>query len=121
VIGRTLTPDDGDDEGGPVEAPTVTIENTLPSLAGVSTSPASVTKSTGISATVTGWDDADGDGQNVRYEWYADGTSVGTSSSLSSSAYSRGEELYVVVTPYDGYGDGTALTSASTTVENSVP
>ncbi len=116
-----LTPTDGDADGSTTWSNEVDIENTLPSLSGVSISPSTLTKSTSATASVSGWDDDDGDGQNVRYSWYVDGSAVATGSSLSTGWFSRGDAVYVTAVPYDSYGDGATVTSASVTVSNAAP
>lgn len=120
-VSCTVTPTDGDDDGTALTSNTVTIENTLPSISSVSVSPTSITASTGASASYSGWSDADGDGQNVRYAWYIDGVSSAVGNTLSGSWLTRGDVVYVEVTPYDSYGDGTPVASASYTVGNAAP
>lgn len=117
----SLIPSDGDDEGTPKSSNTVVIENTLPSLATVTVSPTTLTRAELARASYTGWDDDDGDSQNVRYTWYVAGVASGTDSTLAGSWLTRGDEVYVQAVPYDSYGDGAAVSSATVVVENSAP
>lgn len=117
----TATPNDGTDTGASVTSEAVVISNSLPTISSVSTSPASVTAATGISATYSGWSDADGDGAAVTYTWNVNGVAAGSSSSLAASWLDRGDTVYASVTPYDSYGSGAAVNSAVVTVENAPP
>ncbi|MFZ5476473.1 MAG: PKD domain-containing protein [Myxococcota bacterium] len=118
-----LTPNDGEEDGDPVTSESAWVENSAPSLSAVTLSPATVTESTGVSCAVSGGTDLDGDSISYTYRWYVDGTlaATGTSTSLSASNYERGDEIYVTATPTDGTDSGSAVASATITVENAAP
>lgn len=121
VVTCTATPDDGDATGTAQTSNAVTISNTLPLLDLVDLSTSAPTKVTGISCTPSGWSDDDGDSAAYTYAWYVNGTSVGTSTSVSGSTLTRGVSVYVAVTPYDSYGSGTPVNSDTVIVQNSLP
>ena len=67
--------------------------------------------------------DVDGHTVTATYEWFVNGTSVqsGSMNTLDGSFFSKGDEVYVTVTPNDGMTDGAAVTSASITIANTMP
>lgn len=117
----SLIPSDGEDDGDPETSNAVVIENSLPILAAVTITPATLRSTEMARATATGWIDDDGDGQNIRYSWFVAGLNVGSGSTLGGNEMTRGDEVYVEATPFDAYGDGTPVTSAILVVENSAP
>ena len=70
-------------------------------------SPSEVFTNDTVTATVT-TEDAEGDSVAVDYAWYVDGSLVAeTSNSLDGATYfDKGQEVYVVVTPDDGWESG---------------
>jgi len=114
----TVTPYDGMSEGTPRSA-SVTIENTIPSVAAVSISPSSPTGSDPLTCTYSGFYDADGDADESIVRWYIDGSSAGTGSTLAGG-YTRDDTVSCEVTPYDGSDFGTPK-SASVTIGNATP
>ena len=113
----TATPNDGVDAGAPVSA-SVTVENSLPTVTDVTISPdpAYATDSLGCSYT---FNDADGDGDASSMEWFINGVSAGTGSTLMSG-FVRGDEVECTVTPNDGIASGTP-DSGSVTISNTAP
>jgi hypothetical protein len=66
--------------------------------------------------------DTDGDTVSYTYAWFVNGSAAGTSSTLSgTTAFSKGQSVYVRVTPTDGTSSGSAVTSSTATVANSTP
>jgi hypothetical protein len=115
----TATPTDGTDDGTTRTSNTVTIENSAPSVATVSISPASPTAASTLTCAYAGFDDADGDTDRSTYAWTVDGVTVGTGSTLSG-AFVGGDVVTCTVTPYDGTDAGSAV-SGSVTVGNTAP
>ena len=121
VVTCTVTPNDGD-ESGTALSDSVTIENTAPEIDAVTLSPSTVYTNDTLTASVSS-SDADGDSVSVTYEWYVDGSLVAeTGTTLDGATYfDKDQEVYVVVTPSDAYGAGTAVTSSSIGVSNTAP
>jgi hypothetical protein len=115
------TPNDGDDAGTTVYSSGLTISNTAPSGTSVSITPSSAYTTNDLTANPTGWSDIDGDSAGWLFTWYVNGSSAGSSETLSSSAFEKGDSIYVVAVPWDGTDSGTALTSSTITILNSAP
>jgi hypothetical protein len=99
----------------------LTIENTAPTVS-VTLSPAVAKTDDTLTAAATA-SDPDGDALALSYDWYVDGALVqsGTSSTLDgSSAFSRDQDVYVIVTADDGTETSTG-TSATLTIANTAP
>ena len=118
----TVTPFDGLEEGAPVASASVSIVNTPPVISEVSLSPTELFTDDAITASVVS-SDVDGDEVTYTYAWTVDGSTVAgeTSATLPSSAFAKGQEVAVSVTPNDGDDDGVAFDSAAVTVLNSAP
>ncbi len=106
--------------GAPVASAPVTVVNSAPYLNTVSVSPNPAYTNDELSVSVLG-DDADGDALSTTYAWYVDGAPVGTDGTLDGSAFSKGESVWVVVTPSDGTTDGTPVSSTPFTISDSAP
>ena len=121
VVTCTVTPNDGDEDGTAL-SDSVTIENTPPEVTAMTLSPSTVYTDDTLTVTVSSSDE-DGDTVSLTYEWYVDGSLVAeTGATLDGSTYfDKDEEVYVVVTPNDGYDDGDAVASDSVIVSNTVP
>ena len=92
VISVQCTPFDGIDSGTPVTAPSVTINNSGPSISTCDLSTYAPSTSQNITASVTGWSDPDGDPQLVDYTWFINGieqTSITTNLFPSSLSQKR--------------------------------
>lgn len=117
----TVTAFDGEDSSPPGTAE-VTIGNTAPSLGGVSITPAVAYTDSSLTATAAGWSDPDGDLPLYQYEWFADGSAVGTDSDLlDSSEFVKDEEITVLVTPLDAVSSGVPALSPGVTILNTLP
>jgi len=119
-----VIPDDGSDEGVSVKSNVVTILNSLPSINTATISPGIPFTDDSLIVTVSGASDDDGETVTYSYQWYVEGvavTSGGTGAALSSSKTTKGDVVYVVVTPKDGTDDGVSVTSATTTISNTPP
>jgi hypothetical protein len=121
VVTCTATPYDGESEGAAFTSTSVTVGNSTPTLASATISPSSPKTTDALSVTLGDATDADGDTVSFTYAWYVDGSLVSTSSTLSTSLTSRGDEVYVIVTPTDGTASGEAVTSDTVTIENTLP
>ncbi len=103
------TPHDGKDPGEAKED-TVTISNTPPLITSVTITPDPAYPNNDLTATPSGWYDADGDSPDYAYQWYKNGAllSGATTNTLSCTTYNIGEddEFRIVCIPYDGYNYG---------------
>ncbi len=117
-----VTPNDGDDDGYAVED-SVVIGNTLPGVEEAVVSPADPVEGQTVVVAVTAELDPDGDTVALSYSWYVGGSLVAGqgSASLSSDYFDKGQDIYVVVTPNDGVGDGASLQSNTVTGANTLP
>ena len=116
-----LTPNDGGGDGDPGEA-SITIGNSAPTATAVSLSPTTVYTNDTLTASVS-TSDADGDSVGLTYAWTVDGVaSTETSASLNgTTAFAKGQEIVVTVTPNDGTDAGSPLSSSAITVSNTPP
>ena len=115
----TASPTDGTDTGVAVDSNTVTIENTAPSISSVSIDLSNPTVSETLVCSYSGYSDADGDSDQSTYEWTIDGSTVGTSESLSG-VFDSGDTVTCTVTPYDGTDTGSTM-SAQVNIGNTIP
>jgi hypothetical protein len=117
-----VTPNDGDDDGDPVESNAVTISNHPPEVVSVSIGPDPAYTDDTITATVE-TSDEEGDSVSLVYSWYVDSSvSSSTSNTLDgSSKFDRDQEVYVVVMPFDGTDVGSTVSSDSIIVSNTPP
>ncbi len=117
-----VTPFDGTTGGAHVTTNTVTVLNSPPSLVSVSLTPSVVFTTSNVSATPNGWSDIDGDSPGYTYAWFVAGAPVGfDNDTLSSTFFSRGQQISVEVTPQDGEDVGAPVASSPITVANSPP
>ncbi len=138
----TVKPNDGTDFGNLVTSPEVIIGNTSPEItsASIASDPDPAVETSILTASAAGWSDADGDLAGYKYQWYnQSGIIADTSSSTSGSGtqesaitgatdstldgddFSKGDEVYCMVTPFDGTDDGDARESNYITIANSPP
>jgi hypothetical protein len=115
----TATPTDGTDDGATRSSSTLTIENSAPSIAAVSITPATPKASSTLTCSYSGYADIDGDADQSTYAWTLDGVVVGTGSALSG-AFVGNDVVTCTVTPDDGTDSGTAA-SSSVTIANTAP
>ncbi len=126
VIRVIATPFDGTASGTALTSAAVTVQNSAPSATSVSISPTNPTTNQTLTATVTGWSDADGDLEGYTYVWQLNGNMIAgqTGSTLDLSVVgngNKGDQIRVIATPFDGTSAGTPLTSAAVTIQNSTP
>lgn len=116
-----VTPWDGSDTGAMVRSPSATVGNAVPVLSGVTLSTYAPTESDTVQAILGVASDADFDSISYIYSWYVNGSLVGNGTSLTGAFFSKGDVLYVVVTPEDGLEYGSPVTSPVATGANTAP
>ncbi len=116
----TVTPTDGERNGSSVTSDLITVSNSPPVLGSVTLSTTSPTESDTLSVAIVA-SDADDDTLSYSYDWQVDGVSVGSSSTLSSLWFSKGEEVQVVVEASDGQDSSGTMVSDVATVLNTPP
>lgn len=117
-----VTPSDGFDVG-PVGTDDIVIGNAPPSLSSVSISPTVAYTNDTLTAVPSGFSDSDGDAEGYRYQWYVNGIEVAgaTDATLAGTYFVKGDLVTVTATPWDGSEEGTARTSGSREIQNSLP
>ncbi len=110
-VSVTVTPYDGYVHGTTVSSSAVEVLNTAPDFTSLTTSPDEAILGDTITAVPSGWNDADGDPESYTYRWTVEGSVVSSNDSLNLASYSRGSEVQVQVTAWDGETTGTVLTS----------
>jgi peptidoglycan/xylan/chitin deacetylase (PgdA/CDA1 family) len=95
----------------------VTVANTPPTSGSVAITPQAPVAGTALTATTTGFADADGDGLTYQYSWFENGQAIalGTGSTLPGSEVLAGT-VTVQVTALDGHGATSPVASALVTV-----
>ena len=122
VVRCSVIPTDGTSPGLAVSSNSVTIGNSTPSVSSVSLSPSGATEADTLTCTPSGATDADGDSVSYAYSWTVNGSSVsGSSNTISSSAFAKGDSVRCIATPTDGTSSGTAVASNAVTIANSLP
>ena len=116
-----LTPFDGEEIGTPVLSDPIVVGNTVPVLTSAALSTTTPAEGETLSVTLGTASDEDGHSITYAYAWYAGGSLVGTAATLDSASFSKGQSVYVVVTPNDGFDDGLPVTSDTATVSNTLP
>jgi cytoskeletal protein CcmA (bactofilin family) len=114
-----VTANDGIVDGNTATSPTIIIENSAPTVSGVSISPSNANATTALTCTYS-FSDADNDVVQSTIEWYANSVLIGTVSTISSG-YVGGDSVDCRVTPFDGIVNGSTVTSSSITIQNSAP
>lgn len=122
----TVTPFDGTDLGVPVVSAPVTIQNSVPSVSGVSLTPSSTTTpkaGSTVTCNFTFSDDDPADTDQSIVEWYVGttriGTGVGRGATINSGFYFP-DTLTCQVTPFDGTSRG-AVRQSSVAIKNTAP
>ncbi len=100
----------------------VTIANSPPSISEVQLTPAEPGSDETIEVLVAGWADADGDAEDLDYQWMVNGDALSVvGGQLGPGSAIRGDEVSVTVTPLDPFGQGTPVTSSVLVVGNGAP
>ena len=115
----TVQANDGTSNGNSITSATVTVNNTVPTVANVSISPSNIVYGTNLTCSYD-FSDLDGNGDNSTVNWSVDGTSVGSGTTLTANVFTGGQTVTCTVTPNDGIGNGTPV-STSKVVGNTAP
>ncbi|MFZ5476859.1 MAG: MopE-related protein [Myxococcota bacterium] len=122
----TATPDDGELDGEPA-AVAFTVANAPPSLGGLTLAPEDATVSDTLTLSFQDPGDADGDDVVVSVAWYVDGVEVAGeevgADDVASLAglFAKGQSVWAVATPSDGYDDGEPVTAEAIVVADTPP
>ncbi len=101
---------------------TLTIADTAPTLASVLLSPDPAHETDTLTCTPGTAADVDGDAVTYTYGWQRNGSAVSyTTSTITGSAFARGDSMTCTVTPADDAATGTKVTSNAVSIENSPP
>ncbi len=117
-----VTPYDGFDTG-PFGADDIVIGNAPPSVSSVTITPTVAYTNDTLTAVPTGFSDSDGDAEAYRYQWARNGSDISgaTDATLAGTYFSKGDDLTVTVTPWDGTSAGSPATSGVREIQNSLP
>ena len=115
------TPNDGIEDGPSIDSAPIVIGNSPPSIAAAVIGPADPRETDPISATITGWQDPDGDAEGYRYRWQVGGVDVGTAATIDGASFDKGDMIQLFVTPHDGLQPGLQVTSNVLTAVNTPP
>ena len=116
------TPNDLDDLGDPLQSNVVTILNTPPTLTDADITPGAPFGGDILLCSPSGGTDLDGDTINYLYEWFVNGSPAGSGTELlAAPSFTRGDDVYCVITPTDLEDDGPPITSNIVTIRNAVP
>ena len=85
TVACVATPNDGDDDGIAVASEVVTIGNTAPTLAAAAISPDPAIETDTLACAYSGFEDADGDGDESLIAWSINGLDAGTGPENSRS------------------------------------
>ena len=121
TVACTTTPGDGEVSGDAQTSDIASVLNTPPTLTSATLSVTTPQEGDSLTVTVSGATDEDGDTVTYQYAWYVDSAFVAATAELTSSSFSKGQSIWVDVTPYDGTDAGTAVTSNTATGQNTPP
>ncbi len=115
-------PNDGTDDGVPVESNAIVIANSPPSIAGAQVDPNAGDERTTFRCVASGWVDADGDTEALRFRWLVRGATVAhAAATIDGTWFAKGDTLACEATPDDGADTGTPRSSAAVTIGNAPP
>jgi REJ domain len=117
-ISGAVSADDGQGGTSPAVSDTVTVANTPPTAGSVTITPAAPAPGTTLTATSSGFSDADGDPLTYQYDWVSNGKQISgpTGAALSGSSVQAGVTITVQVRATDGQGGTSAAVSATVNV-----
>ena len=110
TVACVATPNDGDDDGIAVASEVVTIGNTAPTLAAATISPDPAIETDTLACAYSGFEDADGDGDESLIAWSLNGLDAGTGPELLA-AIAEADVVTCTVTPSDGEDTGPSVTA----------
>lgn len=122
----TLIPDDNIDVGMPVTSAITTIGNSLPTASTATLNRVLLREGDTVTASVQGLADLDAiDVPNLtaHVQWWVNDTRVTsvTGSTLDSTHFDKGDQVYARVYPFDGDDEGFPVTTAIANVVNTAP
>ena len=122
AVSLTVTASDGVDSTSATSGAPAVIVDLAPTVTAASLTPSTPTKAGPVQAVVTA-NDKESDPITFTYTWYVAGTEVlsGSSDTLSSDQFSKGQGIRVEVLPNDGYLDGAVVSTGVYTVGNTPP
>ncbi len=101
-----------------------TVGNNAPEIdsAELVVDPEPATERSTLTAVPSGWFDADGDPEDYLYEWFVNDVAIDFDGNvLDGDNFARGDEVYCIITPFDGYDEGEGIGTERVTIENSLP
>lgn len=121
VIGLTVVPNDGMEDGPGFVLDDITVLNTAPEVSSASITPGLARTDDVLSVTPVLFD-IDGDDVEVAYSWTVDTVATATTATLDgTTAFDKGDAVAVTLTPTDGEDTGIAFPTASITIANTAP
>ncbi|MFT5431082.1 MAG: hypothetical protein ACI9OJ_001761, partial [Myxococcota bacterium] len=122
VVYCVATASDGIEAGTPLQSESVTIGNSVPSLAVVAINPASGTRLTTFDCVASGLLDVDpSDEPTTTIEWFVDGQWVASDVTFQAGGIAVGAALSCRATPTDGESSGQPSDSLAVTIYNLPP
>jgi hypothetical protein len=118
MVGVTITPNDGAEDGAPMALGPIEVLNSVPTIASV-TLPEEVFAADEVTCTWSEFTDTDADADVSTVRWLVDAKEVATGPTISG-LFVRDQELTCEVTPFDDDEPGAPI-SASVIVSNSAP
>ncbi len=116
------TPNDGEEDGTPVQSNTVRIENSDPVVTSVTLSPDPAFEGDFMLCTENGMMDPDGDPVTAIYEWIVGGLVIPpVTNSISGVWFDKGDAVQCTVTPDDGVAQGPTIPSNIVIIGNTPP
>jgi hypothetical protein len=109
AIECVIIANDGEEDGNTVTA-SLTIDNGAPSITDVSISPVPANETDTLTCSYSGYSDVDGDPDASTIEWFVNGSSAGSGSTLASG-FAQNDTVTCTVTPSDGLDSGTPLSA----------
>jgi hypothetical protein len=119
VVACAVTPNDGTGSGT-TKSSAITIQNSAPSLASATISPANASAADTLTCVAAGYTDADGDPAANTFAWTRNGGAAGSGSTYGGTRV-RGDSLVCVATPFDGTTSGSPVTSGARVLQNAPP
>ena len=98
----------------------IVIKNSPPEINSVEISPSSPRHGTDLSLDAD-VEDVDGDDITLNARWFVNNEEVGTGETLSGSEIKAADQVYALVTPSDGTGEGFPVNTGWVLVQNSAP
>jgi len=117
----SATASDGTATSARASSSSVTVVNTPPTLSSARLSTTTPREGDTLGVTLGSATDIDGDPISYDYQWYVNGSRAGTGTTVDGDAFSKGDRVYVDVTPKDGTDSGITVRSDVATVDNTPP